>query len=222
LEWTQRLPEYNEADRPILRKLRCGFAMRKQQYKLNGVEFELTEIVHGGVTMGWRYAMECVWIVQMIAACTILVCGSAYIWNAHDVEDLMENAISLTFVIEVDDLLYKYMLTPQAERWFQNSIPPIPVIKNYNDTRSEEELRDQLGRHYTGGATGQRDHLGPIFSAVAAGLCEIVFGAGGGWLRLCSGMVWIAASWVWACHVAPSFAGAAPLPTGYENISSTS
>jgi hypothetical protein len=45
LEWTQRLPEYNEADRPILRKLRCGFAMRKQQYKLNGVEFELTEIV---------------------------------------------------------------------------------------------------------------------------------------------------------------------------------
>jgi hypothetical protein len=62
-EWIHRLPAWDEADLKILKKLKSGFAMKKNRYKLGkeGVKFELMEIEKGGVSSNWRFVMFAVY-----------------------------------------------------------------------------------------------------------------------------------------------------------------
>jgi hypothetical protein len=52
---------------------------------------------------------------------------------------------------QVDDIVYKFMLTPLTKRFFANSIPGIPLLRpprQNQDSRSPEELKHYLGMHY--------------------------------------------------------------------------
>jgi hypothetical protein len=135
----------------------------------------------------------------MCVAVMILCIGSALMWNSNDVGNLMENAVSLTTVLEVDQHLYAYMLTPRIKRWFASSIPPIPVLRGYNDERPPLELQNYLGRHHIDGEPGQQLWIFHRFMREAA------FGeAFDGRVRLLGGSLWIALTWAHCC-VYPSY-----------------
>jgi hypothetical protein len=152
-EWINRLPQAKNEDLGVLNDLHCGFAVRKRVFCLGGTEFPLTIISHGGVSDWYRRVMRGACTFQMLLNFHVLRVGTAYICRSNGkdvVENLVENAVALIFVLEIDDLMFKLMVAPAAQRTFSNSIPSIPLIGRFRDKRDFADLQAYLGRYFYG------------------------------------------------------------------------
>jgi hypothetical protein len=117
----------------------------------------------------------------MLLTLYVLCVGTAHICRAETLQNLVENAMALLFILEIDDFMYRFLLTPATKRFFRNSVPTITLLGRHKDKRDEAPLSAYLGRHFYG-----ERHTNGIRS---------VFG-NNGWilLRLVLGAVWVCAA----------------------------
>jgi hypothetical protein len=150
-DWINRLPEWEkEKDEQVLNKLHCGFAMQKRVFELDDVEFAVTTISHGGVSWWYRRVMRGACSLQMLLALYVLCVGTAHICRADKLQELVENAMALLFILEIDDFMYRFLLTPATKRFFGNSVPSIQLLGRHKDERDTATLEAYLGRHFYG------------------------------------------------------------------------
>jgi hypothetical protein len=168
-DWIRRLPKWVEEDRGATQRLKCAFVHQKSPFVMHHVQYETTAIVHGGITHRYRFFLSIVPWIQDMFAVLVLMCGRAYICSRMRgcsttkqgcAESLIESTLAFTFVLEIDDLVYKFMLTPNLKRTFVNSIPEISLFRPYGDLRSEKDIEASLAsqlktstRHLIGGST---------------------------------------------------------------------
>ena len=145
-KWTMRLPAWNEEDRAVLEELRTGFAVQKKTVKVkiggDQIEFKVNHIVAGGVVRYYRWLMIFVGsIMKGIIELGVLVGGTSYIVYANSNENILLNAVSLLFILEIDNYMYNYMSSDVIKRFVENATPEIALLKG-----TKEEMGDQ---HYS-------------------------------------------------------------------------
>jgi hypothetical protein len=127
--WISRLPSWEDTDQYYCKKMQCGLVMcRKILKDARGCELRVNHIAAGGVSWWYR-------IIFMYGACSvkfvieilILWQGTGYIFYANDNESLIGNAMALTFVLEIDDVVFKFLVTDMYKRNMENEVPGISL-----------------------------------------------------------------------------------------------
>ena len=144
-KWTMRLPTWNEKDRAVLEELHTGFAVKKKTIKVkyggDQIEFKVNHIVAGGVSKYYRCLMILVGsVMKGIVELGVLVGGTSYIVYADSNENILLNAVSLLFILEIDNYMYNCVSSDVMKRFVENATPEIALLKG-----TKEETGDQ---HY--------------------------------------------------------------------------
>jgi len=90
------------------------------------------------------YALLC---VKLCVEVCLLVAGGGYIAMAATNEDVIVNAVAVTFVAEIDDLAFKFVV-PKFVAKFMTSLPPLTVCDHDDERVSEGKvsIADGLGQ----------------------------------------------------------------------------
>ena len=116
----------------MLQKLGCGFARKRKSVTLAGIEYSFATISHGGVTEYRRSILYGACWVQAALSLAILICGRMHICGGiARAEDLVERTMALTFVLEIDDWVYQFLLSPTIHRFIVNATPEIALLRGY-------------------------------------------------------------------------------------------
>lgn len=151
--WLSCLPKWTQEQHVIL-EYTCensgltDFPMQK--YK-NGDDTELVKPAVGITNRTRLLIYVCVLLVKLVMACVLLIYGTAFVGSASSDGDLILNAVAMSFILDIDDLLYELM-TP---RLYKTWVETCSVI-----SFDEDEVRDStlywpyLAFVVIGGATG--------------------------------------------------------------------
>ena len=74
------------------------------------------KLIYGGITTGMRCYMYLLFVLKISIEIALLYVGSAYILYADSNENIILNALSLTFVAELDNLAYEYLTSSVVKR----------------------------------------------------------------------------------------------------------
>lgn len=78
-------------------------------------------------------------IPRLMVACILLIAGSYFIVAAHNMEDLILNALSLEFIIHTDELLYS-VIAPKNVRMIVDEVQPLRLGSFWNRYRTHFKL----------------------------------------------------------------------------------
>jgi len=73
----------------------------------NGWQFRVNEVAFGGVTLRHRLLMFCVATFKITLEMAVFFFGSGYVALATTDEDLLLNAVALTFILQIDDAIFE-------------------------------------------------------------------------------------------------------------------
>jgi hypothetical protein len=79
-------------------------------------------------------------IPKFIFACTLLVLGSSYLVFSESDADIILNCFALVFILQIDELIFKFLSPPRAQRMLE-AVPPFMIRKS----ESEEALPKPWG-----------------------------------------------------------------------------
>jgi len=79
-----------------------------------------------GITLPFRYFVWLLCLFQIIIMAMLIYFGSSYILRASDDEALILNSVALVFIVEIDDLVYKFILTITEKNVF-SGVPAIAL-----------------------------------------------------------------------------------------------
>lgn len=79
-----------------------------------------------GITLPFRCFVWLLCLFQIILMAMLIYCGSSYILRASDDETLILNSVALVFIVEIDDLVYQFILTITEKNVF-SGVPAIAL-----------------------------------------------------------------------------------------------
>jgi hypothetical protein len=71
--------------------------------------------------------------LRIILALWILVCGSIWLASTRNIQDLVLNSVGLTFILDIDEVVYHTVLTFETRTLFEE-IEPLPLPKTFDFT----------------------------------------------------------------------------------------
>ena len=123
--YLKNIPMRKKEDVPILEELGCGITARRIVVQnLEGVEYSIERVGHGGFTQeSYYWAFFCCF-TKVCMEVFMLLSGTAYVCYAASNEDLLMNAVALTFISQIDDIAYSFAVTDA----FKNIMKTLPKI----------------------------------------------------------------------------------------------
>jgi len=102
------LPAWREPDGRQYLKLQSSLGVRSKVVENeNGWQYKVNEIAFGGVTLHYRLWMFCVATFKITLEMVVFFFGSGYVALATTDEDLLLNAVALTFILQIDDAIFE-------------------------------------------------------------------------------------------------------------------
>jgi len=175
-KWTLRLPEWKKEYIDDLEKYHTGFVLEKKIFKIlkSDIECQVNHIYAGGVSKCYRFVMIVAGLVKGGIEIALLVCGSGYIRYANTNEIILLNTVSLLFILEIDDYIYKCLATDIIKRFISNETPAISLMRGKHSVLGKQHfLQDPKNDRHL-----QREGSWFILLAVSLTVCIV-------WLSLC-------------------------------------
>jgi hypothetical protein len=175
--WIARLPPWDDTDEVVLESLQSGFAVRRLMlHGRGGVEFNVAHIAAGGVTPNYRDIMYLVCSIKLLVEAATSICGSGYVLYANSNEELLLNSLALFFILEIDDTMYRYLLSDVLKRFIENEAPEIGLVRG-----NPSEVGQQHAIHEYASQTNSHLQVAGLWLRVLL----LGFAVGGAWLFWC-------------------------------------
>merc|ERR1740139_685530 len=86
-----------------------------------------------GITLQYKVLMLCIIAVpKLVLSVLLALAGGNYIIGSPDRETLILNTLAITFIVEVDEFLYKAFTSPPVQEHLENS-EPVTVVLDSKD-----------------------------------------------------------------------------------------
>ena len=126
--WIGRLPEWKDTDIATCETLQTGFPQQRKAFTdARGVEYKLNHFPLGGISSWYRRVMYAVCFVKGSLELYTAFAGSGFILYSGTQIVAIERAMALTFVLELDDIMFRFLITDVHLRNMEHSIPQIEL-----------------------------------------------------------------------------------------------